>query len=98
MSECSGKPRPLAPGARNFLDQDGRVAEVAAAAVGLGQHGVEQALAPGLAPDFLGHDAVALPLGVEGHDFLVEEAPRLLAELFMVLAVDGALDQVLHGC
>ncbi|MPM59003.1 hypothetical protein SDC9_105840 [bioreactor metagenome] len=91
------KPQAAGAGARDFFQQHRRVPEVAAAAVGLGQHGVEQALAPGLAPDLLGHDAVALPLGMMGHDLLVEKAPRGLAELFMVFAEDGALDQVLHG-
>ena len=84
-------------GAAHFLDQHRRMAKVTAAAVGLGQHGVEQALAAGLAPHFLGHDAVALPLGQVRHDFLVKEVAHGVTELFMVFAVDGALDQVLHG-
>jgi hypothetical protein len=32
-----------------------------------------------------------------GVDLAIEEAAGLLAELFMVFAVDGALGQVLHG-
>ena len=91
------KAQPAGARARDLLQQHGRMAEVAAAAIGLGQHGVEQAFAPGLAPDLLGHDALALPFGMVGHDLALEEAAGLLAELFMVFAVDGALGQVLHG-
>ncbi|MOA51473.1 hypothetical protein D3C78_1746250 [compost metagenome] len=83
-------------GAGDLFDQHRRMAEVAAAAVGLGQHGVEQAFAAGLAPDVLGHDALALPFGMKGHDFFFEEAAHLLAKGFVVFAVDRALDEVLH--
>ena len=73
------------------------MAKVAAAAVRLGQHGVQQPFAASLAPDFLGHDAVALPLGQVRHDFLVKEVAHGVTELFMVFTVDGAFNQVLHG-
>ena len=83
--------------ARNLFEQHGRVAKVAPAAVGLGQQRVEQALAARLEPDFLGYLAVTLPLGMKGHDLLVEKAPYLLTELLMVFTIDGALGQFLHG-
>ena len=84
-------------GTGNLFEQHGGVAEVAATAVGLRQQRVEQPLAAGLAPDFLGHDAITLPLGVKGHYFLVEKAPCLFAKLLVVFTVNGALGQFLHG-
>ena len=81
----------------DFFEQHGGVTKVAATAVGLGQHGVEQPFLARLAPDLFGHDAVALPLGVVWHDFFLKKAPRGRAKLLVVFAEDGAFDQVLHG-
>ncbi len=72
---------------RQFLDQDGAVAEVAAgAAVFLGRGDAQQTLLASAQPQRFGHDAVAFPLSVVRDDLSLDEPPDLVAEHLMVVA------------
>jgi len=70
-----------------------RVAVVAAAAaVFLGQRGAKQAFLAGLEPQLARHAARLVPGVHVGHALALQEAAHRGAELFMVVAIDGAGD------
>ncbi|MNY11089.1 hypothetical protein D3C86_1440980 [compost metagenome] len=83
-------------GVGQLFSHDGRVTEVAAAAAVLGgQRDAQQAFLAGLAPDLARDHAGLVPCFLVGHAFALHEAAHRGAELFVIFAIDAALD--LHG-
>ncbi|MNN64578.1 hypothetical protein D3C81_1800230 [compost metagenome] len=73
-----------------FLEHHRRVAEVAAPAAIFGGDGhAEQSFAAGLQPGLAVYAAVRVPLRLARGAFALEEAPRTLAEHFVVLTENG---------
>ena len=66
------------------------MSKITATTIGLGQQGIEQAFSASLEPDRLGHNALLFPLGIKRHDFALNKAPYLGAELFVVFAVNSS--------
>src|SRR3712207_9492887 len=75
-----------------LLVEDRLVAEVAdaAPAEALLHVRAEQSLRTGRGPDLAGHDAVALPLVVEGDDVLLGPRPDRLPEVLVPGLVEGS--------